>query len=82
MLGRTANNIYWMARYVERAENLARLLASTYHMSLLPAGSINDVRQWEAPLQLLPDRALFSERYAEVAPGNVLACMALAPLAP
>ena len=37
MLGRTANNVYWMARYVERAENLARLLASTYHMSLLPA---------------------------------------------
>lgn len=25
MLGRTANNVYWMARYVERAENLARL---------------------------------------------------------
>lgn len=79
MLGRTANNIYWMARYVERAENLARLLASTYHMSLLPAGSINDVRQWEAPLQLLPDRALFLERYAEITPGNVLACMALDP---
>lgn len=77
MLGRTANNIYWMARYVERAENLARLLASTYHMSLLPAGSINDVRQWEAPLQLLSDRALFLERYTEITPGNVLACMAL-----
>ena len=26
MLGRSANGIYWMARYIERAENLARLL--------------------------------------------------------
>ena len=77
MLGRTANNVYWMARYVERAENLARLLASTYHMSLLPAASGNDARQWEAPLQLAGDQGDFVERFGEVSPGNVLAYMAL-----
>lgn len=79
MLGRTANNVYWMARYVERAENLARLLASTYHMSLLPVASGNDARQWEAPLQLAGDRADFAARYGEVTPGNVLSYMALDP---
>jgi uncharacterized alpha-E superfamily protein len=79
MLGRTANNVYWMARYVERAENLARLLASTYHMSLLPAASGNDAQQWEAPLQLAGDRQDFMQRYREVTPGNVLAYMALDP---
>ncbi len=77
MLGRTANNVYWMARYVERAENLARLLASTYHMSLLPVASGNDAQQWEAPLQLAGDREDFLSRYREVTPGNVLAYMAL-----
>ena len=77
LLGRTANNVYWMARYVERAENLARLLASTYHMSLLPVASGKDSRQWEAPLQLAADREDFAGRFGEVSPGNVLAYMAL-----
>lgn len=77
MLGRTANNVYWMARYMERAENMARLLASTYHMSLLPASNGSALRQWEAPLTLGADRAKFDERYSVVSPGNVLAHMAL-----
>jgi len=79
MLGRTANNVYWMARYVERAENLARLLASTYHMSLLPAAGSNDALQWEAPLSLAGDREDFLKRYSDIMPGTVLAYMALDP---
>jgi uncharacterized alpha-E superfamily protein len=77
MLGRTANNVYWMARYVERAENLARLLASTYHMSLLPVASGKNSQQWEAPLQLAADREDFAARFGETSPGNVLTYMAL-----
>ncbi len=34
MLGRTAANLFWLARYVERAENVARLLEAGYRMSL------------------------------------------------
>jgi uncharacterized alpha-E superfamily protein len=79
MLGRTANNVYWMARSIERAENLARLLASTYHMTLLPAASGNGVKEWEAPMQLAGDRQDFLERYGEITPGHVLAYMALDP---
>src|SRR5512134_296820 len=79
MLGRTANNVYWMARYVERAENLARLLASTYHMSLLPASGANGSAQWEAPLTLAGYRDDFIDRYIEISPGNVLRYMALDP---
>ena len=36
MLSRTANELYWMARHIERAENIARLLDVTYRTSLLP----------------------------------------------
>ena len=36
MLSRTANDLYWMARHIERAENTARLLDVTYRTSLLP----------------------------------------------
>jgi uncharacterized alpha-E superfamily protein len=36
MLGRTANDLFWMARYMERAENMARLLEAGYRLILLP----------------------------------------------
>ena len=36
LLCRTANELFWMARYIERAENTARLLDVTYRTSLLP----------------------------------------------
>jgi len=36
MLSRTADHLYWMSRYIERAESLARLVDAHYKMSLLP----------------------------------------------
>ena len=36
MLSRTADHLFWMARYMERAENTARLLDVNYETSLLP----------------------------------------------
>jgi uncharacterized alpha-E superfamily protein len=37
MLSRTADNMYWLARYVERAEYLARILEATQRLSAVPA---------------------------------------------
>lgn len=34
MLGRTAQNLFWLSRYIERAENMARLFEVGYRMSL------------------------------------------------
>lgn len=79
MLGRMANHTYWMARYIERAENLARLLASTYHMSLLPATNSIRTNDWEAPLRLSGAQEDFITRYQDVSSGNVLKFMALDP---
>ncbi|MDE2305493.1 MAG: alpha-E domain-containing protein [Gammaproteobacteria bacterium] len=36
MLSRTADHLYWMSRYVERAEGLARMIDAHHRMSLLP----------------------------------------------
>ena len=36
MLSRTADNLYWLARYVERAEYLARILEATQRLTALP----------------------------------------------
>ena len=41
MLSRTAQNLFWLSRYIERAENTARLLDVTYRMSLLPSAPTN-----------------------------------------
>jgi len=36
MLSRTADHLFWMSRYMERAENTARMLNVNYETSLLP----------------------------------------------
>ena len=48
MLSRTADHLYWMARYIERAENLARLLDVTYQMSLVPQSPEAANQNWNA----------------------------------
>ena len=43
MLSRTANNLYWLSRYMERAENFARILEVADRMSMMP-GAAADAR--------------------------------------
>jgi uncharacterized alpha-E superfamily protein len=50
MLSRVADSIYWMARYVERAENLARLLLSTQDLLLDAGAEASDANQFWQPL--------------------------------
>ena len=42
MLSRTADNLYWLARYVERAEYLARILEVTHRLTTLPLAYVLD----------------------------------------
>ena len=49
MLCRTANELYWMGRHIERAENTARLLDVTYRMALLPYETIEPGLAWAEP---------------------------------
>ena len=52
MLSRTADHLYWMARYTERAENTARMLNVCYRMSLLPGTNGGDTEVWSAILDI------------------------------
>ena len=52
MLSRAANNLYWMSRHIERAENTARLLDVTYRMSLLPYRIQESEQSWAEPWAL------------------------------
>src|SRR5437762_10527754 len=49
MLCRTANELYWMGRHIERAENIARMLDVTYRMSLLPYEVVEPGLAWAQP---------------------------------
>ena len=52
MLARAANNLYWMSRHIERAENTARMLDVTYRMSLLPYRVFETGEKWAEPWAL------------------------------
>ncbi len=62
MLGRSANGIYWMFRYLERAENAARLLEVGFHMALTRgAGGAED--EWRSVLQTLGQSDAYAEQH-------------------
>jgi uncharacterized alpha-E superfamily protein len=52
MLSRTADHLFWMSRYFERAENLARLLDVTYQMALVPQDDEAARKNWNAVITL------------------------------
>ena len=79
MLSRTADHLYWMSRYTERAENLARLLDVTYQMSLVPKTLAVENQNWGAILALNSLEQSFFECYDEVSAENVLRFMVLDP---
>lgn len=71
MLSRTANSIYWLARYMERLENLARLIEVSERLSLLPGETGEDNADWQlalivsgAPPATIPEEV--PDRHAEL----------------
>ena len=52
MLSRTADHLFWMARYMERAENTARMLDVNYQTSLLPQSAAMAQQGWSGLLSI------------------------------
>ena len=42
LLGRSANGLFWMARYIERAENMARLVDTGLRLALTQTSASSD----------------------------------------
>jgi uncharacterized alpha-E superfamily protein len=51
MLGRTANDLFWLSRYIERAENMARLIEAGYRIALLPRAGDDRNQEWASTLE-------------------------------
>ncbi len=76
MLSRTADHLYWMSRYTERAENLARMLQVDTHWALLPREVDELGRSWEATLSMVDQLEAYRERHGEIVASQVIRFLA------
>lgn len=72
MLSRTADHLFWMARYMERAENTARMLDVNYQTSLLPQSAGAAESGWRGLLSISELTTDYNERYGDVVPRRVM----------
>ena len=75
MLSRTADHLFWMARYMERAENTARMLDVNYEASLLPQSADAAEKGWKGLLSISELTSDYAKHYGAVTPGNVMRYM-------
>ena len=71
MLSRTADNLYWLSRYVERAEYLARILEATHRLTALPISYIGESNEWESAVATAGCGKAFYAHYDEANAENV-----------
>jgi uncharacterized alpha-E superfamily protein len=71
VLSRVANSIYWMSRYLERADNVARFIAVNAHL-ILDMGWERETAQWEPLVRASGDEADFKRRYDDASEKNVV----------
>jgi uncharacterized alpha-E superfamily protein len=70
MLSRVADSIYWMSRYVERAENVARFVDVNLNLMLDFSGRAE--QQWQPIVDISGDTEDFAERYGEATESSVI----------
>ncbi|MBL9092370.1 MAG: alpha-E domain-containing protein [Planctomycetaceae bacterium] len=70
MLSRVADCVYWMSRYLERAENIARFVDVNYNLSLDLGNRLRE--QWEPLVYTSGDHEDFVERYGHSSQRNVI----------
>lgn len=90
MLSRVANSIYWMCRYIERAENVARFI--NVNLNLLLDMPSEKGKHWEPLVMITGDQLLFEKHYQDFSqeavirfltfdrdyPNSILSCLAAA----
>jgi uncharacterized alpha-E superfamily protein len=75
MLSRTADHLFWMARYMERAENTARMLDVNYQTALLPQSAAVAEQGWQGLLSISELTRDYTTRYGAIQPRQVMSYM-------
>jgi len=74
LLSRVADSVYWMARYIERAENVARFIDVNLHLQLdLPLAPSH---QWQPLIETTGDTEMFRKQYGMTSECNVIQFLA------
>ena len=80
MLSRVANSIYWMSRYVERAENVGRFIDVSLQLMLdAPPGQD---QQWQPLIDTTGDQEDFAKRFGQASPESVIQFLTFDPQNP
>jgi uncharacterized alpha-E superfamily protein len=77
VLSRTADSLFWLSRYVERADYLARTLEAAQRLSSLPAAYAGETNEWESAVETAGCGTIFHEKFETAtaeAVGNFLIC--------
>jgi uncharacterized alpha-E superfamily protein len=77
MLSRTSDHLYWMSRYIERAESLARLVDAHYRMSLLPHSPDTLTESLLSSMKALHMEQAYKERHETIEPRAVFEFVSL-----
>ena len=75
MLSRTADHLFWLGRYIERAENTARMLDIAYQTSLQPQSAQESEQSWRSLVSISELNGLFGTKYAAINGRNVMEFM-------
>lgn len=75
MLSRTADHLFWMSRYAERAENTARMLNVSYEATLLPQSTAMAQAGWQGLLSISELMPMYSAAHGEVTAKGVMEFM-------
>lgn len=70
MLGKTAGGLFWMQRYLERSENIARLVDAGFRIALTRSEAAED--EWASVLTTAGVRQAYAQRYDKVDGSSVI----------
>lgn len=65
MLSRTAENLFWLARYMERADTMARLLEVGYRMALMPSAGEGYRNEWASLVAAAGSSSGFEAKFGD-----------------
>ena len=79
MLSRTADNLFWLARYLERADHLARLIVATRRLAALPKAYGGQQSEWESVLESAGAMESFKESGLAASEADATEFLAFSP---
>ncbi|MBB3932745.1 putative alpha-E superfamily protein [Kaistia hirudinis] len=82
MLSRTADNLFWLARYVERAENTARIVDAANRLAAMPISYAGESNEWESAVAATGSLGLFTALDKPATAESVVEFLAFSPKNP